>query len=279
MSPVDLSTGQPPTHTAQRHGPALPLAAHGIRVRRGGRVIVDSVDLHLPAGQIAVVIGPNGAGKSTLLHAVAGILPLAAGSIRLGDTTVADLPRRERARRIALVQQQVEAESALTVRDVVLLSRIPHLPRLAAPSLRDQQLADDALDQMDAAELADRVFGELSGGEKQRVLLARALAQQPSLLLLDEPTNHLDVHAQLATLALVRWLADQGMTVLAAIHDLNLAARVADQLVVLCGGEVVAAGPPATVLTTELMAEVYRVRAEVLADSSGTPVISFAPLP
>lgn len=269
---------------AARCGPAGPAAAaaplrvDALTFRRSGRLVIDDVDCTVESGTIGAVVGPNGAGKSTLLHLIAGILPADSGSARLGADRIEELTRRNRARRIALAAQQVDGEVDLTAVEVVLLARIPHIPRLGSPSRHDHDVASAALRRVGAEQFAARRFGELSGGERQRVLLARALAQDPALLLLDEPTNHLDIRAQLETLDVMRSLATEGLTILAALHDLALAAAYADTVIVLSAGRVVAAGPPAATLTPELIAEVYGVRADVLAAADGRPIIGFAPL-
>ncbi|BDZ40322.1 ABC transporter ATP-binding protein [Microbacterium suwonense] len=187
--------------------------------------------------------------------------------------------RRTRAQYAALVEQQAETELDLDVHDVVLLGRTPHLSALGGPGAVDDEIARFALRQTRAEELAGRRFQELSGGERQRVLLARALAQEPTVLLMDEPTNHLDIRAQLHTLGLMRELADDGIAVLAALHDLSFAARHADQVIVLDHGRVVASGRPLDVLTPGLIRLVYGVRAEVVPHPvDGTPLIAFSPL-
>lgn len=256
-----------------------PLHTHDLSFEVGGRLIIDGVDCTVEAGSLTALIGPNGAGKSTLLHLISAAARPSAGSIALAGRDAAALKRRERARYSALVEQQAETELDLAVFDVVLLGRTPHTPLLGAPGADDERIAWDALSAVDAAGFAERRFHELSGGERQRILLARALAQEPQLLLMDEPTNHLDVQAQLATLTLMRSLADRGLAVLAALHDLTLAARFADQLIVLDQGRVVASGAPRDVLTPELVRDVYGVRADIVPHPvDGSPLIAFSPL-
>lgn len=251
----------------------------GISFHRSGRLVIDGVDCLVRAGTIGAIIGPNGAGKSTLLHLIAGILSADSGSASLAGDDIAALPRRMRARRIALAAQQVEADVDLTVRDVVLLARIPHLPRLGAPGAHDHAVVTASLRRVGADQFTERRFTELSGGERQRVLLARALAQEPTLLLLDEPTNHLDIRAQLETLTVLRSLAHDGLTIVAALHDLNLATVFSDTVIVMDKGRVVAAGPPSSVLTSDLIAQVYGVESKVLPTSDGQKVIRFLPPP
>ncbi|MFC5791066.1 ATP-binding cassette domain-containing protein [Agromyces tardus] len=248
-----------------------------VRFSRASRLIVDDVDITVPRGAVGALLGPNGAGKSTLLHLVAGVERADAGALALGDDDLAALRRRDRARRIALAEQEVHGAQGLRVDDVVALGRIPHQSAWASASAHDRAVVARSLVAAGAAEFADRPYDELSGGERQRVNLARALAQEPELLLLDEPTNHLDIHAQLTMLALLRRLADDGITVLAALHDLSLAAGYADHVVVLAAGRVVAAGAPGEVLTTELIREVWGVEASVLEHPrSGRPLIAFS---
>src|SRR5699024_10472493 len=195
----------------------------------------------------------------------------------LGGTDLSGLRRREVARALALVEQDAHTDIPLTVSDVVLLGRIPHQGRFGTDSADDRALAERCLDRAGAAELAGREFASLSGGERQRVQLARALAQQPRLLLLDEPTNHLDIAAQLSLLDLVREIARGGTGVAMALHDLNHAVRVCDQLLVLDHGEVAAAGHTREVRTTELIRRVYRVEAEWVSTGHG-PALAFTPL-
>ncbi|MBU4336927.1 MAG: ATP-binding cassette domain-containing protein [Actinobacteria bacterium] len=237
----------------------------------GGRWVVDGVEATLPAGALTGVLGPNGAGKTTLLRLVAGLLPPGRGAVLVDDAPVHELPRRDRARRVALLEQESSATVPLSVREVVELGRTPYRSLWGADP--DPAAVDRALTSAGALPLADRPFTMLSGGERQRVQIARALAQEPALLLLDEPTNHLDVSAQLALLAFVAAL---GTTSVAALHDLNLAAAFCEHVLVLSGGRLVAAGHPVDVLRPALLREVYGVEADVLEHPrTGRPVIAF----
>lgn len=258
---------------------APPLNMRRVSFAHGERLIIDGVDCTVSTGSLVALVGPNGAGKSTLLHLVAAIERAQAGDISLGGVDSRRMRRRDRARHTALVEQQTDTDLVLTVLDVVLLGRTPHIPVLDSPRGRDVEIAHRALQQADASGYAERQFHELSGGERQRVLLARALAQEPGLLLIDEPTNHLDVRAQLHTLALMRSLAADRIAVLAALHDLNLAARYADQVLMLDRGRVVASGSPGEVLTPERIERVYGVRADVVPHpDDGSPLIAFSAL-
>lgn len=245
--------------------------------RVDGRIIVDDVDCTPPAGALTGVLGPNGAGKSTLLRLVAGVLEPEHGRVLLAAEDLLALRRRDRARTVALVEQEASTHAPLTVRDAVALGRTPHTSRWGGADPRDDDVVDAALAEAGVAHFATRPLATLSGGERQRVHLARALAQEPRLLLLDEPTNHLDVHAQLDTLALLGDLTRRGVTVLAALHDLNLAAAACDHVVLLAEGRVVAAGEVADVLRPEVVEPVYGVRCLVLEHpETGRPVLTFA---
>lgn len=253
------------------------LTGENLTYRVESATLLGGVDLHLRGGETTGVIGPNGSGKSTLLRLIVGALPPSAGHLELDGADLAGLSRRRRAQSLALVEQDSHTDIPLTARDVVLLGRIPHQGIFGADSSTDLELADLCLHRAGALELADRDFATLSGGERQRVQLARALTQQPRLLLLDEPTNHLDIAAQLAMLSVVQEVAGAGTGVLMALHDLNHAARVCDQVVVLEHGQVVATGEPQEVLTPALIADVYGVAAEWVPGRYG-PTLTFAPL-
>jgi len=253
----------------------MSLETRGLTLRLGGKAVVDGVDLTLAADRFTAVVGPNGAGKSSLLRSVAGLHPSATGSVVFRGESLRDLRPRERARRVAYVEQGTRAEFTMSVRQVVELGRLPFQARWASsPTHDDDRIVEEALRTVGIVELADRELDTLSGGEQQRVHLARALAQQPSLLLLDEPTNHLDIRAQIASTMLVRSLVGTGVTVVAVLHDLGLVAGYADDVVVLSGGRLVAAGPVHEVLTEQLVASVFGVRARV-RDDAGRLVVTY----
>ncbi|TPW72381.1 ATP-binding cassette domain-containing protein [Schumannella sp. 10F1B-5-1] len=248
-------------------------------VRIGDRSVVDAAAFTAPPRALTALVGPNGAGKSSLLRAIAGAERPAAGSLHLDGADLAALGRRERARRLAFVEQDAGTELPLSVESVVGLGRTPYGALLGGPDRDAAAAVDAAITAAGIDHLRGREITRLSGGERQRVLLARALAQHPRLLLLDEPTNHLDIAAQLAALTLLRGLVGEGVAVLAALHDLGLAAAWADHVVVLHEGRVVAEGAPLDTLTPELLAEVYGVRASWLADpNTGRPVLAASPL-
>jgi iron complex transport system ATP-binding protein len=250
-----------------------------------GRLVLDGVDCTAPTGAVSGLLGPNGSGKSTLLRVLAGVRAApstapggGAAQVRFDGADLLALPRRRRARVLALVEQDATTDLPLSVLDAVLLGRIPHRSLLAGDSAHDREVARAALARAGMAAFAEREVATLSGGERQRVHLARALAQEPALLLLDEPTNHLDIAAQLDTMRVLRDLADDGVAVLAALHDLNLAAQTCDHVVVLADGRVVAAGDVHEVLVPEVLDAVYGVRCEVLTHPrTGRPVLTFTP--
>lgn len=253
------------------------LSVRGLSVRLGVRTILDATDLDADRGSVTGLIGPNGAGKSTLLRAILGLTAMEAGSVTFAGNDLLAMPRRSRAQLAAFVEQTTATDARLTVRDVVMLGRIPfQTVWQVSPAPQDADVTDAALAAVDMTGFAERFYHTLSGGEQQRVQIARALAQQPRLLLLDEPTSHLDIHAQLATLALLRQRARAGATVLLALHDLNLAAGFCDHLILLRHGQPVAAGRPEDVLTPALLQSVYGVDVTVLRHpGSGRPLIAY----
>ncbi|MFB7514727.1 ABC transporter ATP-binding protein [Streptomyces sp. NPDC056144] len=246
----------------------------GLRAERVSRAVdgtpvLDGVTLAPRPGTVTGLLGPNGSGKSTLLRLLAGVLAPDTGVVTLDGEPLDRLGRRTVARRLAAVEQQADTQVDLTVLDVVRLGRVPHRRAWTPASAADETAVRSALDRTGLADKAHRAWRTLSGGERQRAQIARALAQEPRELLLDEPTNHLDIQHQLDLLGLVSGLR---LTAVVALHDLNLAAMYCDRLVVLAEGRVVARGTPEEVLTEELVAEVYGVRAEVTRPGSGGPV-------
>lgn len=255
--------------------PGAVLSADRVQVVRGGRMLVDGVDCSLEPGTFTGLLGPNGAGKSTLLHLLAGVLGPDDGTVRLRDRALSATRARDRARSIALVEQSLPADTGQSVREVTALGRTPHRSLLAGNSRRDQEIVEQSLAVAGVLGLAERTYSTLSGGEQQRVQLARALAQEPAVLLLDEPTNHLDASAQLETLELLEDLAAGGTAVAAALHDINHAAASCTHLIVLLGGKVVASGPVQSVLTPELLRAVYGVQAVLLKHPlTGRPLVA-----
>jgi iron complex transport system ATP-binding protein len=256
---------------------AAGLDAADVTIRVGSATLVDGASFTAPAGRVTALLGPNGAGKSTLLRAIAGVERPASGTVHFEGDDLLALPRRERARRVAFVEQESSTELPLTVRAVVGLGRTPHETAFGGRDPDAPRIIDDAMVTAGVAGFADRELPSLSGGERQRVMLARALAQQPRLLLLDEPTNHLDVGAQLDVLAALQNLAAAGTTVVAALHDLSSAAAHADAVVVLSHGRVVESGPTADTLTPRLVREVYGVDARWMTNPlTGRPLLAVA---
>lgn len=234
------------------------------------RQALHDINLDLYAGQILVVIGPNGAGKTTLVRAISGVTPLGSGEITIDAASLSTLSPMERARRVAVVPQARSLPPAFTAWETVLLGRTPHLNFLGHASSEDEQIVRQAMQKTDTWDIADRRLGELSGGEQQRVLLARALAQQASILLLDEPVTHLDLHYQLDLLDKIRELArKEQLCVLAVLHDLNMAARYADQVVLLVKGELIAIGNADEILVPEILSKAYNLPMDVFKGKSG----------
>ena len=237
-----------------------------------GKRVLEGVSLHLAPGEVVGVIGPNGAGKSTLLRLLTRRLEPSAGSITLAGRALADFGRFELARHLALVAQSPVLPVGFRVAEVVSMGRAPHVGLFGVTSQADRAAVAAALEATDTARFGARPVETLSGGEQQRVVFARALAQQPRYLLLDEPTNHLDLRYQVELLGYARAQARAGVGVLVVLHDLNLAARTCDRLLVLDGGRLVAEGAPSAVLTADLIGSVFGARVRVL-DDAGTPVV------
>ncbi len=243
-----------------------------VRVRLGRATVLDGVDLAVREGGWTAVVGPNGAGKSTLLRAVAGLARHSGRVVMDGADLVAASPR-QRARLVGYAPQTPVLPEALPVRDYVMLGRTPHRALLASPRSVDHEEVARALDRLDLTALGDRPLRTLSGGERQRAVLARVLAQRPRLVLLDEPTSSLDLgHAQQVLELVDRLRGQEGLTVLATLHDLVLAAQYADHLVLLDRGRVVAAGSPQEVLTEANLATHYGAHAEVVSGPDGVRV-------
>jgi iron complex transport system ATP-binding protein len=246
-----------------------------VTVALGGNPVLRDVTLMIEQGTFLAVVGPNGAGKTTLLRAVNGLLEPRSGEVRVDGTSVVDLSARELARRVATVPQETSLGFDFDARSIVEMGRTPHRTRLRGAATADEVAVEQALERTNIRSLAHRPVGELSGGERQRVLLARAVAQETPVLVLDEPTASLDINHQLATLSLAQELVREGHTAVAAIHDLDLAARFCDQMALLTDGEIVAVGAPDEVLTSERLAEAYGVPTEVTVNPvTGTPTVT-----
>jgi iron complex transport system ATP-binding protein len=248
------------------------LRLRSLSVALGGAPILREIDAELQRGEWLALVGPNGAGKSTLLRATAGLVGYR-GSVSLDGAEVAGLSRRAVAARVAFVPQTPLLPPDMTVGEYVLLGRTPHLGYLATEGRRDREAAATALGRLDLERFARRPLASLSGGEAQRAVLARAMAQQAPLLLLDEPTTALDVGRQQQVLELVEELRQEGLTVLSAMHDLTLAGQYADRLTMLVDGCVVASGTPAEVLTEQRVARFYQAWVHVVDEPGGFAVV------
>ena len=255
------------------------LNARGVGVRLGARRVLRGIDLSVTSGEIVAVIGANGAGKSTLLKAMSGLIAPDEGVVTLGGQPLAELDARALGREIAYLPQERAVHWPLTVRRLVALGRLPFRSRVAAPSLEDRDAIEEAMAAMDVTAFADRAVTELSGGERARVLLARALAQRPRFLVADEPTTGLDPAHGLTLFAQFVRMAAEGRAVVVALHDLSLAARYCDRALLLKDGTTLALGTARAVLTPQHLAQAYGVRATV-GEIEGRPVVlPIEPLP
>jgi len=235
------------------------------------------VTLDVQAGRMTALLGPNGAGKSTLLHVLLGVIRSAHGDVTFRGLPIGQWPRATLATIIGVVPQQ-EVEPLFTVREIVAMGRYPHLGPWRREQARDREAVDAAMRRCGVDRFAARWISTLSGGERQRVRIARALAQEPSVLVLDEPTASLDVRYEMATFELLRELRDDGVTIVLATHNLNLAAQYADNVVLLRAGQVVAHGTPADVLTAERVGDVYEWPVRVEWVRPGVPHLVPRPL-
>ena len=239
----------------------MTLSLRELSVEAAGRALVERLTVEVETGRVVGLVGPNGSGKSTALRCVYRALTPTSGAVLLDGTDLASLSLRDSARSVAALTQESHTELDFTVAEVVALGRTPHARGNSPLTARERELCREAMDRMDVARLADRSVLTLSGGERQRVLVARALVQEPRVLVLDEPTNHLDSTYQVQLLSFLR---GSGLTVITALHDLNLAAAVCHRIAVLSNGSLVASGAPAEVLTPALVREVFGVAATVV---------------
>jgi iron complex transport system ATP-binding protein len=253
---------------------SVSIAVEGLRVRLGGAEVLRGVDAAFREGELTAIVGPNGAGKSTLMSVLSGFRTEYEGRCTLDGREVARWNKRELARRMTFIPQFVRVEFPFTAEQVVYMGRTPYCHGLFEGA-GDREEVDRAMRLTDTLQFAARDFRQLSGGERQRVVLAGALAQQPSVLLLDEPTTFLDLKHQIETYRLLAGLAAKGLTVVAVTHDLNLAAAYAGRMVVLHNGQVFAEGAPAGVLTAALLRDVFGVAAEVRGGTDERPWIYF----
>lgn len=241
----------------------MELRTENLTAGYNGKRIINDLNLTLPAGKITALLGPNGCGKSTLLKCFSRLLTPTAGEIWLGNTTLNRISTRQLARRLALLPQQHHVPEGVTVRELVGYGRSPWLPLWGRLSARDRQRVEDTLMRTGVASLAEQPLSALSGGQRQRAFLALLLAQDTPLVLLDEPTTWLDINHQVELMKLMRELQMQGKTVVTVLHDLNQASRYCDHLIVLEGGRIQSQGSPETVLTPEMLREVFHLEAEI----------------
>ena len=227
------------------------------RAPRGGETILHPISFDLAPGRVLGIVGPNGAGKSTLLRLLYRYQRPATGTVKVDDADIWSVSAKDVARKVAAVLQEQPTDFALTVREIVALGRTPHRKGFAGlAGAHDAAIVTEALDRLDLGEFTDRQMGTLSGGERQRVVVARALAQEPRLLILDEPTNHLDIRHQLEVLALIK---DLPLTIVTSLHDLNMAAQVCDDVLILQAGKPLGFGPPDTVFNEGAVSEAFGV--------------------
>ena len=238
----------------------------------GKKQILHDVSINFPSGKLTGIIGPNGSGKSTLLKCIYRILKPSSGQIQVGDALLEQLSYKESASRTAVLAQHHAYCFDFTVEEVVLLGRTPYKGITESNNREDKAIARRAMEETGVAAMAARSYSMLSGGEQQRVMLARALTQETPCLILDEPTNHLDITYQLQIMDLV---SSRRLTVIAAIHDLNIAAMYCDQIVAMKKGQVLAVGTPSEILTEKRIQELYHVKSKVISRADGRPAIIF----
>ncbi len=250
------------------------LTARGLSVSFGSRTVLHSLDVEIPDGEMTVIVGPNACGKSTLLRALARMITPSGGEVLLDGRPAGAWGGKEWARQVGMLPQSPSAPDGMVVEDLVSHGRHPHQSLLRQWSTHDQSAVTRALFEADVADLATRKVDELSGGQRQRVWLAMALAQETQVLLLDEPTTYLDIAHQVEVLELARSLRSRGRTVVAVLHELNLAFRYADHLMVMSHGRMVAVGNPRDVVSEALVQDVYDLPCRIIADPlTGTPLV------
>ncbi|WP_327307454.1 ABC transporter ATP-binding protein [Streptomyces sp. NBC_01298] len=259
----------------QRSRQVQRLTAENVTLGYDQRVIAENLSVEIPDRSFTVIVGPNACGKSTLLRALSRMLKPTAGRVLLDGQAIGSMPAKKVAKTLGLLPQSSIAPDGITVSDLVARGRYPHQGLLRQWSGEDERIVEESMASTGVAELADRAVDELSGGQRQRVWIAMALAQQTPLLLLDEPTTYLDIQHQIEVLNLCAELhEEQGRTLVAVLHDLNHAARYATHLIAMRDGKVVAEGPPAEVVTAELVERVFGLRCQVIPDpETGTPLV------
>ena len=242
--------------------PALSLQKTVFRYSTG--FAVKNIDLEIPEQSFLALIGPNGSGKTTLLKVMSGLLPPDSGRVLLDKTPIDQFPVRELAKHIAVISSEQYFEFPFTVAEIVTMGRFPHLPRLRGPSSQDSEIVDKALEMTQTTDLRKRSISQLSSGERQRVLIARAVAQEPSILMLDEPNAHLDINHQIAVFRLLKHLNEKNLkTIVVVLHDLTAAAAYCKSIALMSAGRLVKTGAPREVLTTEIVQSVYKADVEM----------------
>ena len=252
------------------------LTISGLSVSYDKQAVIKNLSLTLSRAEIVALVGPNGAGKSTLIRAMTGVIPVSEGTVCLDQIDLLSLSALERARRIAVVPQNALLPDNFKVHEIVMLGRTPYLPLWKKETDNDHTTVTQALQHTNLINLKDRFVSDLSGGELQRVVIARALAQEPNVLLLDEPTAHLDLKHQASILRLIKSLAiTKNIAVLLTMHDINQAAKCADSIALISNGKIQAYGPPADVYTSELLSKAYDTPVEVITYSdNGLPFVT-----
>lgn len=253
------------------------LSIDGVSLVLGGRRVLDHASLTVEAGSWTTIIGPNGAGKTSLLRAAAGLVAPEEGAVDVFGRSMNLATRRENAQRLALMPQNPVIPPAMTVADYVLLGRTPYLGRRLALGAHDLDVAERVIDQLDLTAFRTRFVAELSGGELQRVVMARTLAQEPDILLLDEPTSGLDLGHQQDVLELIDEQRHENLTVLGTLHDLGLAAQYSTHVALMIEGRIVTAGPPAEVISEKVLADVYGASVRVIHDGDALLVVPRRP--
>ncbi|NPV84590.1 MAG: ABC transporter ATP-binding protein [Anaerolineae bacterium] len=250
------------------------ISVKGLSVTLGKSQILKNVNLEVHAGEVVGLIGPNGAGKSTLIYALCGLCPVPTGCVKILEKDINQLSDNERARLIAVIPQTINIPPSFTGWEMVLLGRTPYINWLGQTSKQDTQKTREAMLRTNTLELAHRRLGELSGGEQQRLILARALAQSTPILLMDEPTAHLDIYYQMDLLEKIqRLVKEDRLAALVILHDPNLLARFCDQIAILFDGKLISKGAPQEVFKPEVLSEVYRIPFEVMTSTENLPIV------
>ena len=251
-----------------------PLGTQSITLKHDDHVIIDGLDVTFPAGKVTAIVGPNGCGKSTLLNGLSRVHLPSSGHILLNGKDIHSMPAKQVAKKLALLPQETSAPDGITVRELIRFGRHPHQSLFKQWGMDDRTAIEFALQAANLESLGDRLLDTLSGGQRQRAWIAMSIAQETPLLLLDEPTSALDLGHQIEVFDLIRELAAAGKTIIMVVHDLAMAARYADHLIAMKGGEIVAQGSPKQVITPEILESLYGVHCDLLTDPhTGAPIL------